>query len=397
MARHSLDAIMDPRPSVFICYSHHDKIWADELIILLESHGFETIVDRDDLIPGELWQERLTSLLRRSDNVLLVVSDNWLNSRHCNDEVRLAKEDGKRLIPLLLGGVRLEMLPQHLKDLHCIDFHGGPSYAGGVAEVVRALRTDVDWVQRHTRYTDLARSGADNLLRGKELARALAWLRQQPPLGMRIGPDVERYISDNKVASDRDDRSKLRVHRAVLALLLMVVLLGAGLVAGIWRHREEQRRHAVLENEKKASDDRAAVLTDALGAQTSKVTDLETQLNALRGTAQTNTFDLPPIVQTLIYRLESYDDTVRRGTRKDLVDILDRLRDKRVNQLFVEEISLRPSYRKELGITEVISGLRAPEFADSTAARARLESLLTTTTDATLKASVSAAIEKTRR
>ena len=69
------------KPRVFLSYSRQDAAFAGELVISVESYGFEVMIDREDLFPGERWEPRLQSLIADADTTVCVVSAQWLASR----------------------------------------------------------------------------------------------------------------------------------------------------------------------------------------------------------------------------------------------------------------------------------------------------------------------------
>jgi hypothetical protein len=57
---------------VFISYSRRDASqFADELVARLERAGFAPFIDRNDIKPGEPWEERLGGLIAQSDRSCL--------------------------------------------------------------------------------------------------------------------------------------------------------------------------------------------------------------------------------------------------------------------------------------------------------------------------------------
>ena len=56
---------------VFISYSRRDAAdFADELVAGLELAGFAPFIDRDDIKPGEPWEDRLGGLIMQSESCL---------------------------------------------------------------------------------------------------------------------------------------------------------------------------------------------------------------------------------------------------------------------------------------------------------------------------------------
>ena len=51
---------------VFLSYSRKDAAFAQELLTSLELLGFDAYLDKDDIAPGEPWEERLANLIRQA-------------------------------------------------------------------------------------------------------------------------------------------------------------------------------------------------------------------------------------------------------------------------------------------------------------------------------------------
>jgi hypothetical protein len=60
---------------VFVSYSRSDSSeFVDELVVGLELVGFAPFLDRQDIAPGEPWEERLSGLIHQADTVVYVNS-----------------------------------------------------------------------------------------------------------------------------------------------------------------------------------------------------------------------------------------------------------------------------------------------------------------------------------
>src|ERR1700730_5624752 len=66
-------------PSVFISYSHFDRAWRDSIASSLESRGVR-VEDDTLLLPGDLWEERLTAMRQEAGVAILIVTQNFLAS-----------------------------------------------------------------------------------------------------------------------------------------------------------------------------------------------------------------------------------------------------------------------------------------------------------------------------
>src|ERR1700757_4185596 len=94
---------------IFISHSSLDNKAAESTRDWLVENGWSDIfLDLDPvrgLAPGERWQNALKLAADRCEAVLFLISPNWLSSRWCLSEFLLAKQLGKRLFPIIVGGV----------------------------------------------------------------------------------------------------------------------------------------------------------------------------------------------------------------------------------------------------------------------------------------------------
>ncbi len=117
--------------SIFICYRRHDTSgYAGRLHDgLVPVFGRDNVfMDIDTLQPGVDFTEEIRRTLARTDVVLVLIGQHWLDARdesgerrldHPDDYVRLeiaaALEGGIRVVPVLVGGARLPR-SSHLPD-----------------------------------------------------------------------------------------------------------------------------------------------------------------------------------------------------------------------------------------------------------------------------------------
>src|ERR1043166_1797305 len=165
--------IPDPR--------RHASELPDDLLAGLELAGFAPFLDRQDIKPGEPWEQRLGGLIAQSDTVVFVVTPQAVKSDRCNWEADRTVELSKRLLPIVHKAVSESDIPETLRRLQFVRFDTGRSLTRSIAELAEALRTDLGWIREHTRIGELAahwqaRGRPESLLlRGDELERAKSW------------------------------------------------------------------------------------------------------------------------------------------------------------------------------------------------------------------------------
>src|SRR3954467_3774040 len=114
---------------VFLSYSRKDGAFAEELRAALDLLGFEAYLDKEDIAPGEPWEERLGNLIRLADTVVFIISPESLKSDHVKWEVDETARAGKRLVPVILTQVPDNDVPERLRKLNYVYFSDGRSFS----------------------------------------------------------------------------------------------------------------------------------------------------------------------------------------------------------------------------------------------------------------------------
>jgi FOG: WD40 repeat len=204
---------------VFLSYSRKDQAFADDLVRTLDTFGFDAYIDREDIAPGEAWEERLGRLIEATDTVVFAVSPDAVASEQCDWEVERAEALGKRLIPVVCREVPESAVPARLTRLNYIFFAGRDATFGkGLSALIRALNTDIDWIREHTRLAELAarwdsRGRSETLLlRGADIDDARAWLARRPKEAPEPTEAHRLFIAESEAAeTTRNSEEKKRL------------------------------------------------------------------------------------------------------------------------------------------------------------------------------------------
>jgi len=199
------------RSKVFISYSRTDLVFADQLVAALEPCGFEPSIDRHEITGGEEWRRRLRTLIANSETVVFVLSPASAKSDMCGWEVQEADAASKRLIPVLCRPLEAIPPPQRLKDLDYIYFYPEPNVPGsgfgsGLARLVKALNTDLEWIRQHTRLMaraaewDEAKRADNRLLSGSDIDEAKDWLAGRPKAAPEPTDAQRAFIAASEAA-----------------------------------------------------------------------------------------------------------------------------------------------------------------------------------------------------
>ncbi|TDM06546.1 MAG: hypothetical protein C4K60_18650 [Ideonella sp. MAG2] len=264
--------------TVFISYARTESHWASELATALEAQGFEILIDRRDIVPGEDWHRELSDFIARCDTVAWLVSPASMASTWCQWELEQVTHLSKRLIPLRVAACDVGNLPGLLASIQILPSEGLFSVERDLDRLVEVLKTDRQWVRQHTRLAERAAlwsAGSrheSRLLRGHELREAESWAEARP---MQV-PAPQQAVMDLILQSRR---AGTRRQRIIVGLALATAALSttlAGLAVQQRNRAVEQRAAAQLNQSRYLVD-----LADRLQAQGDHMTALLVALEAL--------------------------------------------------------------------------------------------------------------------
>lgn len=86
---------------IFVSYARADRDFVDRLIQDLERKGFDVWVDRKDISGGSDWRAAISQAIRECRAFLLVLSPNSADSKKVIQELSLADEHKRQIIPLM--------------------------------------------------------------------------------------------------------------------------------------------------------------------------------------------------------------------------------------------------------------------------------------------------------
>src|ERR1700726_2313657 len=145
----------DPTPEtgqskakVFISYSRKDLAFADRLDAALKARGFETLIDRTDILAFEEWWKRVEALIGRADTVVFVLSPDAVRPESiARKEVAFAASLNKRFAPIVFRPVEDKLIPEPLAKLNFIFFDDPVRFEHSADQLVEALNTDIGWIK----------------------------------------------------------------------------------------------------------------------------------------------------------------------------------------------------------------------------------------------------------
>ncbi len=223
---------------VFLSYSRKDSEFVRDISDALQGQDdLHVFQDTSDVLPAEEWWERLVGLIGQSDTIVFCMSPNSLTSKVCDDELELAENLNKRIIPLVLEWPEGEV-PARLAKLNCIHFTNREEFGRSIEQLVCALRTDIAWIREHTRIGELARrwqrrQRRAQLIRGEELSDAEQWAKYRPGTAPQLSEEMWAFI-----AASRTEVRRSKARSVVLASLVLAGIVVTGLLA--WQGKLER-------------------------------------------------------------------------------------------------------------------------------------------------------------
>jgi len=246
---------------VFISYSRKDKDFVRKLNDALIAYERNPWIDWKDIAPTAEWNEEILHNIEAADHFVFVISPDSVVSSNCKREIDHAAQNHKKMVPIFYRPVADDEIPETLGKLQRIDFDHDANFNSSLETLIRALDTDLEWTQAHTRLLIRAkeweREGKDSsfLLRGKDLGEAERWMVKGADRDPKPTTLQSQYILTCRQAATRTQRV---IITAVAAALL--VALGLALYAFLQRNTAQQEAREARAREL------AAYATDSLGA-----------------------------------------------------------------------------------------------------------------------------------
>lgn len=115
-------------PSVFISHSHLDRErFVRNFAQSMTRRGFKVWLDEKSLRTGEAFWDRIGTAIESCEFVIVVLSQNSLQSHGVLEELRTAhifSLDHVKVLPIRIDAVGYSTIPVHLRSRHILDFVG---------------------------------------------------------------------------------------------------------------------------------------------------------------------------------------------------------------------------------------------------------------------------------
>lgn len=142
--------------SCFLSYSRADADFALRFAKDLCTLGVTMWVDRLDIRPSENWDRAIERAIRGCRTVVAILSPRAVASENVADEISLAIDTGKPIIPIIIEPCKL---PLRLARKHLIDASGG--YDEALEQCFAEIQSGGDRPNRHAATPEFARGVND--------------------------------------------------------------------------------------------------------------------------------------------------------------------------------------------------------------------------------------------
>src|SRR5450759_4891981 len=231
---------------VFISYSRRDIAFARLIREALQQSQIDTWIDWDRIPVGERWWQEITEAIEGANVFMLIISRNSLGSKVCRDEIELALQNHKRIVPILVDQLTPEEIAGLAPDLpqfnwvvferdHIFRLEVDPAASSEKAEdrevalaklpqfeealrkLSVAIHTDWEWVKYHTRLQVEALRWENNGRDASYVVRGTALEEAEQQLFRAAGRDpAPTSLQVEYVTASRQEEARRQQDRFVL-------------------------------------------------------------------------------------------------------------------------------------------------------------------------------------
>lgn len=286
----------------FISYSRRDAEFVQRLSNAFIKANRIIWVDWQNIPRGEDWWEEIQHGIEAADAVICVVTEHWLASPICHDEMTYARENNKRIIPIIRqkieGDVEQRVKGQWMdqsfeedartnwdaiRHINWMFFDEDEKFNAEFAALLEALEEDQPHIKAHTRYQNRAiewersNSNPSYLLNGDDLTFAEKWMTDadrdakdpKPTDKHRAYIKASRELTDARLAEQALREKRIRQFQRAAAVLMVVgvIAIAVAIAAGVTATSAIDDADAAEQREQDAVA-QIAIADDQLGTAT---------------------------------------------------------------------------------------------------------------------------------
>src|SRR3990172_3991767 len=219
------------KTQIFISYSRKDKLFVRKLNAAIDTAQIDAWVDWEGIPLSSDWMKEITTAIEAGDAFVFVISPDSLKSPVCAEELELGIKNNKKIIPVLYRDPeKRQKMHRKLSSTNWVYLRPKKDdFKATIPKLVDAIRTDLGWVQQHTRLLqraiewDQKKRNSSFLLHGSDIEDGEHWLTESTEgQGRAVVPLQAEYINTSrKVAVEKQRNLMIGV---ALAMIISIVL-----------------------------------------------------------------------------------------------------------------------------------------------------------------------------
>lgn len=236
---------------VFISYSRKDVDFVRRLFDAFEAAGLSSWIDFDDIPYSVDWMLEIEKGIDASDAFVFIISPDSVASRVCNLELAYARQNSKRIIPVVRRDVDAQAIEPvwrqqdwgeqarenwtYLRRLNWLFARESDDFTQAFQALVEIAQQDPEHVRAHTRLLTRAREWdvhqreTSYLLSGEDLRAAESWLVTAATLDPQPTPLQVAYVQTSRQRETRRTRNLLIGVSVALVVTVALAVLSFGL------------------------------------------------------------------------------------------------------------------------------------------------------------------------
>jgi WD40 repeat protein len=217
---------------VFVSYSRKDIEFAKRLTNELKKSDLDFWIDWEGIPPTVDWWREIEKGIEESDVFLFLISPDSAKSKVCGQEIDVAVQNGKRIIPIVVREIEWEDTPPQLGHLNYIFFSRDDDFNTAVKKLMTAIQTDYEWAATQRRLQVKALEWERNHKENSFLLRGLDLLDAEQDLATNTSKDPHptdlqrEYVFESRKATDQQRRITTGVSIAVAIALAALAIFG---------------------------------------------------------------------------------------------------------------------------------------------------------------------------
>ena len=200
--------------SIFVSYSSKDRPFAMGLTQELQSLGATVWIDQHGIGLGSNWDNSIEDALENAQVLLLIISKTAVASGNVQDEVSIAKEEGMKIVPILIEQCELPMRWKRMQ------------YADYVTDHERAIRRMLEALD-----IDSSQATRFDKLRDKLTTAVAKAVNIQETEEEKKELETEEKLSDLLISEQEIDRAAAMHKKAIKKNKQLMAFVIAGSIA----------------------------------------------------------------------------------------------------------------------------------------------------------------------